>query len=225
MNCVNCGAALPPKSAICEHCRTVNDIDLRGLFDVARRTPDQTRVCPHCELSLESLDLGFERPFFIERCPRCLGLFFDPGELDALVDQRILPPTRIDRLRLQRILDDETPDEFLRVRYVKCPTCGERMNRRTYGARAGVITDECRDHGIWLDSGELRRIMHWTLVGGPLLAEERRAEESRRQERQEHIARLADAHRGSRDTHDDSLDFVDVVSLFGSLFNRMLPRR
>ena len=32
--------------------------------------------------------------------------------------------------------------------------------------RSGVITDVCFEHGVWLDSGELRHIMEWVKTGG-----------------------------------------------------------
>lgn len=179
MNCSNCGAPLPPKSGLCKHCGTLNDIDLRGLFDVACRTPDETRNCPRCDEHLESLDLGFEQPFFIERCRKCLGLFFDPGELELLMRAKADAPLRVDRTRLRRILKEEAPIPPDMVRYVKCPTCKVLMNRRSAGALAGVVIDECRDHGVWLDGGELRQILKWVKVGGPDIEKQRKADRAR----------------------------------------------
>jgi hypothetical protein len=39
------------------------------------------------------------------------------------------------------------------------PSCGELMNRSLHGKRSGVVVDGCRDHGLWLDAGELRQLM------------------------------------------------------------------
>lgn len=62
-------------------------------------------------------------------------------------------------------------------RYKPCPRCGELMNRRLFGKRSGVILDRCRDHGSWIDAGELRQLMEWTRAGGRIYHEEREAGE------------------------------------------------
>jgi len=39
-----------------------------------------------------------------------------------------------------------------------------------------VITDSCRDHGVWLDVGEFRQLMEWQRAGGSLLDGKHRAQ-------------------------------------------------
>jgi Zn-finger nucleic acid-binding protein len=184
MNCVNCGAALPADSAVCTFCQTRNDVDLRGVFAAAVRRPGETRVCPACESLLETLDLGQGGAFLVERCPQCLGMFFDPGELEQVAAEKASPASRVNFARIENLLREETPTDFSEVRYRKCPVCRALMNRRSYGARAGVIVDDCREHGVWLDAGELRRILAWAAAGGPEHSERRACE------REVHEARL-----------------------------------
>jgi Zn-finger nucleic acid-binding protein len=50
------------------------------------------------------------------------------------------------------------------------------MNRVNFGARSGVIVDQCPRHGMWLEGGELRRLLEWRKAGGQILHERRRAE-------------------------------------------------
>jgi len=60
------------------------------------------------------------------------------------------------------------------------------MNRINFGHRSGVIVDQCRPHGLWLDSGELKHLLDWKKAGGQLLHEEirdRREKERQRAER------------------------------------------
>jgi Zn-finger nucleic acid-binding protein len=126
-----------------------------------------------------------EGRFYIEQCQRCFGLFFDPGELEALVDKSVsnvfaIDPKRIDALARER---DPLTDP---VSYRKCPVCRDLMNRVNFGHRSGVIADQCKPHGIWLDSGELKRLLDWRKAGGQLLHEEireKREEERKRNER------------------------------------------
>ena len=47
-----------------------------------------------------------------------------------------------------------------------CPICGELMPRRNFRRISGVLIDICRDHGIWLDPGELEQIRCFIANGG-----------------------------------------------------------
>jgi len=40
------------------------------------------------------------------------------------------------------------------------------MQRYEYAAASGVHVDACREHGIWFDGGELRRIIQFIQAGG-----------------------------------------------------------
>jgi Zn-finger nucleic acid-binding protein len=66
------------------------------------------------------------------------------------------------------------------------------MNRVNFGTKSGVIVDRCRDHGVWLDGGELRHLFEWMKAGGKLLSQEReqqlRREKERENERQKRTA-------------------------------------
>jgi Zn-finger nucleic acid-binding protein len=42
---------------------------------------------------------------------------------------------------------------------VHCPTCEGDMERLEFAAISGVVIDVCPDHGVWLDAGELERII------------------------------------------------------------------
>ncbi|MBI5863714.1 MAG: zf-TFIIB domain-containing protein [Planctomycetes bacterium] len=179
MNCENCGAPLPPKSGLCKHCGTLNEIDLRGVIDAAAVSHDEVLACPQCGGRLEALAFNSENRLVIERCPDCFGLFFDPGELDETVRATVAPAGSADRERLQHILDEEGPEQPPAVRYINCPVCHSLMNRRLIGLRSGVVIDECREHGIWLNGGELRRILKWTKIGGPAIDAEKRRDTAR----------------------------------------------
>jgi len=220
MNCVNCGGALKAKSAICPYCRTLNDIDLRGLFDVGRHRPDAARICPRCDQVLETIDLGLGRPFFLDRCTKCLGLFFEESELSAVVQSQAGGAERIDYTRLDLLLAEETPDEFSSVKYGKCPTCRKLMNRRSQGVRSGVIVDECREHGVWLDGGELRRILKWMRAGGVEHNAIREVERARQEERNQQTKKLLQSamFRGGS----NSPDHDEIGSLLSGLFRVLL---
>jgi len=183
--CSNCNAPLALGSTVCAYCGNRNDIDLKGIHRYTKHEIDAHRVCPRCGISLTSIDLDLGKTFLIERCERCFGIFFDPGELDAVLDAAVKQAAEIDWVGLEELNRERTPDEYP-PGYLKCPVCSEMMNRTNYGARSGVVIDRCREHGIWLDGGELRRLMEWVRLGGKLLEqqrqEERRMEQIRKME-------------------------------------------
>lgn len=179
-NCSNCSAPLPPDSLICEYCGSRNDVDLRGVHHYTTHECDTKRTCPRCDIPLGTIDLNIEGRFLIERCDRCLGLFFDPNELETLLDATVEKVFLIDRRRLDAITGNARP-EGEAIRYLKCPVCARLMNRVNFGARSGVIVDRCRDHGVWLDGGELRRLLEWAKAGGRLLDLEKREQRLKEQ--------------------------------------------
>jgi Zn-finger nucleic acid-binding protein len=123
----------------------------------------------------------------VEQCDRCKGLFFDNGELQALLDSTVTTAFEIDFARLQA-LSASAPLAQEQLCYRSCPVCSKLMNRKNFGARSGVVVDWCGQHGMWLDNGELRRLLEWRQAGGELLheqfkREQEQAEEKKRQRR------------------------------------------
>jgi Zn-finger nucleic acid-binding protein len=51
------------------------------------------------------------------------------------------------------------------------------MNRVNFGYRSGVVVDQCRKHGIWLDSGEITHLMEWKKAGGQLWNHQQQAKQ------------------------------------------------
>jgi Zn-finger nucleic acid-binding protein len=39
---------------------------------------------------------------------------------------------------------------------VSCPVCGAKLKRKEYAPSCPVQIDECDEHGIWLDTGEIK---------------------------------------------------------------------
>ncbi len=232
MDCVNCGAPLPPKTTRCPFCQTLNDTDLRGQFTVQRGTT--TRDCPRCRKALAAvlLRVGDEQ-VEIDRCVACHGLFFDPGELDSVLGGIEKRAEEVDHRQLLTLIEQETPTgDFEEVAYVSCPDCGQLMHRRNFGQRSGVIIDTCRDHGLWLDGGELRRLIRWTQAGGRRHDAAQQAEKQRLEEKlratpsvpapsarapllpEQHAYGRSDPLFGGAGS---AFDVIDVVHMLGSL--------
>jgi Zn-finger nucleic acid-binding protein len=168
--CTSCSAPLPASTFICSYCGTRNDMDFAGDRFTVDCQPSR-RDCPDCAVPLQtiSIDTG-AGAFAIERCDQCYGLFFDAGEVQAFLEASVSPAFAVNLREIVHINEDRST--FRKpVRYIRCPDCGGLMNRVNYGAMSGVVVDCCKDHGVWLDNGELIHLMEWKKAGGQLLKE------------------------------------------------------
>ncbi|MFY8149785.1 MAG: zf-TFIIB domain-containing protein [Prochlorococcaceae cyanobacterium] len=184
MKCACCAAPLPPRAVACAYCGSRQDVDLQSWVRAEAVGTLTQLSCPDCQQSLEAVPLGGEPPLEVGRCPRCLGLFLAHGVLEPLLSRTVRPSYTIDMPRLNELVEQAGAEAAGQpLRYRRCPVCGDVMNRSLYGKRSGVIVDGCRDHGLWLDAGELRQLMEWAHAGGQLYHQERRQEEEALEEK------------------------------------------
>ena len=137
-----------------------------------------------------------EVPQELDRCPSCLGLFLPIGALERLLEQQSGPVLGVDHRLLQALAEMPRASRGP-LRYRRCPSCSELMQRSLQGKRSGVVVDRCRDHGLWLDAGELRQLLEWARAGGALLDREIREQEAidRLRKDQQEAAELAQLQR------------------------------
>lgn len=216
MNCGSCGAPLPPKSNICRYCETVNDTDLRGVGRPQRADAASERICPRCDKALVAMWIG-DRGFEIDRCDGCMGIFFDPGELERLLDRAVSNVGGADVERIRTLIEEEAPADPA-VRYVPCPVCRELMNRKNYATRSGVIIDWCKKDGVWLDGGEVGQLLKWVKAGGKIHQrdvdeEKKRLDEQRVKfkQRLERLDRAAEEQRTDRREGGWAMDALDAL--------------
>ena len=166
--CKSCSAPLLANTNRCQYCDVRNDVDLHAKHDFSVINKFSDRVCPHCEKSLQTIQIQLDKTVNIERCDDCYGLFFDLGEMEALLNHSV---SHVDTINLAHI-DNINTDRFRKeqvVKYIKCPVCRKFMRRTNFAKKSGVIVDSCRQHGFWLDSGEITHLMEWKKAGGQLL--------------------------------------------------------
>ncbi|QEY32789.1 hypothetical protein EVJ50_11660 [Synechococcus sp. RSCCF101] len=189
MNCPCCAAPLASGSVVCAYCGHRQDLDLRGLRTTRVESDGAELRCPDCDEPLQRLRLGDDTDApAVDRCPSCLGLFLTRSALDRVLRDAVLKSSEVNHRLLEALLQEPRQERTPVMRYRPCPVCGTLMHRRLHGSRSGVITDTCRDHGVWLDAGELRQLMEWQRAGGATLdaeRRERREEQRKQQQRQE----------------------------------------
>ena len=221
--CKHCSAPLPTKSIICEYCGVRNDIELKKK-SVGTKLPKSKRTCPDCLIYLNSIDIGKNNRFIIEKCERCFGLFFDNHELERLLEQSVDKSYWIDHNKLHSLL--QHPLHKDKLIYRRCPECNKLMQRKNYLNRSGIIMDTCRDHGLWLDAGELKQMQEWTALGGKQNALKDKIDEKHRHTRAQKRKRKyanRNAHyepdlRGESTAMNDAVDMISSLFRFGSRF-------
>jgi Zn-finger nucleic acid-binding protein len=178
--CSSCSAPLPADSSRCSYCGTWNDMDFAAVGRFSVGSEPCRRFCPDCAIPLQTVRVDTGAGLFaIERCERCYGLFFDVDEVPAFLEASVSSAFSVNFRELAAI-NEERGSTRRPVRYIKCPECGVIMNRVNYGSKSGVVVDQCKEHGIWLDNGELVHLMEWKKAGGQLLAQQMTAEQEQR---------------------------------------------
>jgi Zn-finger nucleic acid-binding protein len=103
------------------------------------------RRCPVCDCPMEQRTVRLQQ---VDVCPCCGGQFFDPGELES-----ILQIVRwYEEVRLEEPDIDTIPEAEVR-RVERCPVDGAAMEPQDI---AGTIVDRCPEcGGFWLDAREV----------------------------------------------------------------------
>jgi Zn-finger nucleic acid-binding protein len=87
-------------------------------------------------------------PMELDVCHKCEGSWYDMVELDrafGMSDHDLIPT-----LSKGTTVDLEAP--------IQCPRCQAVMERARYLEDCPVLVDQCEQHGVWLDGGELKAL-------------------------------------------------------------------
>lgn len=102
--------------------------------------------CPQCNGILVTLE--FDR-VEIDYCPTCEGIWLDSGELRILLSKE----GEGDSL-LKTMVPIRSKEKKRR-----CPICSKGMGKILIGEEGSVELDECLEHGLWFDRGELGKAL------------------------------------------------------------------
>ena len=179
--CAYCGSGLA--TANCPSCFAPNAIGARfcaGCGAAMVRAVDEDAEplpCPRCAETMTGLTLG---DVDVRECGACGGLWLDPATLQRLCDSREQHAAITGMLAARGPTAGVPVDT---VRYVPCPSCHKLMNRVNFARSSGVIMDVCKPHGVWLDRGELERVVGFVDAGGLAVAREHERMQSAEEER------------------------------------------
>ncbi len=188
VRCSSCGAPRRERSTRCGFCSsdfTLHERDLNTICPACMtRISDNSRFCHGCGVAIAPQVLSAEPTghlcpacgkghtltgrkieadiAFLE-CRRCGGIWLGHEAFGHLQEKA--------RSKEIRWLGKGKPTEPVSATaqtgplYRNCTMCGKQMSRRNFEYRSGVIIDVCANHGLWLDLGELDRILHWIQSG------------------------------------------------------------
>ncbi len=147
--CPYCKKPVASDAHTCVHCNG-------PLFGFGEETVNPH--CPRCQnlLTATEIDGGDEGHL----CLACHGLWLDLESFKRATNPQQVSKNQ-DELRTNWYKPNQDP-----VQYLSCPRCGRLMNRENFSKISGIMIDHCRDHGVWLDAGELERIRLFIVSGG-----------------------------------------------------------
>ena len=104
--------------------------------------------CPVCKEPMIVLELDRVE---VDYCVSCRGIWLDSGELELLLE---------DSKERDDLFASFKVDRSTKEKGRNCPICLKRMEKVLCGGDQPVRIDKCRrNHGIWLDEGELEQIL------------------------------------------------------------------
>jgi uncharacterized protein len=114
-------------------------------------------LCPVCNINIQTVILNQTQ---LDNCPKCKGLWFDKDELGEVIDF-----LKVSGSSDTGWLNDTTSSYFehqvnLEKSDTSCPKCNTELSRYNYAGSKDIIIDSCpKGCGIWLDGGELKKIL------------------------------------------------------------------
>jgi Zn-finger nucleic acid-binding protein len=154
MNCPACGAPITLKPDTqgfkCDYCHAVFYPGEEDGVQISSDPGDSSQACPLCNTPLVKATITSVQALY---CTECHGLLLRMGALSDLIDAL--------RANLDKPAVQTPPDRGDLKRSIQCPQCHRRMDTHFYAGPGNVIVDSCGDcYLIWLDRGELMRIVH-----------------------------------------------------------------
>ena len=111
--------------------------------------------CPKCQKT--ALTRTTESGVELDYCTDCGGIWFDKGELQKVIDERI-------ELTFDTVRSSETP-MTMDYKTALCPVCGQVLSKIPDTKAVGIILDQCPScKGLWLDGGEFKRVKRHKLM-------------------------------------------------------------
>ena len=123
--------------------------------------------CPVCKDPM--IIVEYQR-IELDYCTKCLGVWFDAGELELLAEHLSLDEGALCLQEIWALTDAKVAEKPR-----KCQMCGKKMRKVYVGEEPKVLLDICPGrHGIWFDSGEVSQVLSQLKSKGPATGQQGR---------------------------------------------------
>ena len=108
--------------------------------------------CPICKVPMIIVE---HEKIELDYCTKCLGVWFDAGELVLLLESLDL---HVGELNISDIMT--MPEKAIAEKKRRCPVCVKKMRKAAIGHEPEVVIDVCpQGEGLWFDGGELGQVI------------------------------------------------------------------
>ncbi len=119
--------------------------------------------CPVCKGDKGAMVIVEHERIELDYCTNCVGVWFDYGELDLLLERLDLDGSAFSMNTLLAL-----PDRRVKEAIRKCPVCRKKMRKAVVGSDPEVLIDICpRGDGIWFDGGEVQQVIRQLVNKAP----------------------------------------------------------
>jgi Zn-finger nucleic acid-binding protein len=110
--------------------------------------------CPRCRLTLADAEYEDQHVHF---CGTCWGYWLTRRQLDQIAAGVSYRFGKGETKTIESTFYSGDADrQGSEGQAVSCPVCGAGMKRKQYRTNCPVQIDECDEHGVWLDTGEIK---------------------------------------------------------------------
>lgn len=232
LHCDSCGAPIPADAVQCPYCQgqaaTVACPKCLGMVSIVAKHCPQCGAavdvqehgpsglkCPECKKALVKASVG---GVDLSQCHRCGGVWLSRDLFERVAADREERGTVLGALQGDQAKGVSTLET---VHYRHCPECGRMMNRTNYGRISGVILDTCKDHGLWFDKDELRRVLEFIQKGGLDKVREHQIRELEDQKRLAIASRPTTPPEWEGSPSQSGPGLFDLLAAMGSLIDRI----
>ncbi len=113
--------------------------------------------CPRCRLLLQREEYEGHAVKF---CSTCWGYWLTAEALEGILQDHRYHFSREERKTALQVMatQGDVDREGSEQQAISCPVCAREMVRKAWIDGCPVEIDQCAEHGVWLDTGEIKEL-------------------------------------------------------------------
>ena len=114
-------------------------------------------LCPRCQLMMTDDEYEGQQ---VQFCGNCWGHWVQAETLNAILDSNKYEFSEAERAAMLDRWASRNQHGVVELigETIQCPNCQSELKRQRFIEECPVIVDICDEHGIWLDTGEIKEL-------------------------------------------------------------------